>query len=130
MSGPALSADSLSVSLTVNDVQRSIQFYRDALGCEVVDRHEIKGTVQYAELRAGGAQIGLGQDDFAKGRDRAKGIGMRLQISTTQDVTALAARVKAAGVTLDDGPKALPWGPMGFMLTDPDGYKITVSNPR
>ena len=33
------------------------------------------------------------------------------------------------GVTLTDGPGPLPWGPIGFTVTDPDGFKLTISNP-
>ena len=35
-------------------------------------------------LRAGATQIGLNQDDWKKGRDRKKGIGVRVSISTTK----------------------------------------------
>ncbi len=53
---------------------------------------------------------------------------MRMWITTDQDVTALAERAKAAGLKLDSEPAALPWGPMGFSLTDPDGFALTISN--
>jgi uncharacterized glyoxalase superfamily protein PhnB len=72
--------------------------------------------------------IGLGQDDFAKGKDRQKGIGLRVWLNTTQDIASLADRATAAGLVLDEGPKPLPWGPMAFALTDPDGFKLTVAN--
>ena len=39
------------------------------------------------------------------------------------------ARVKKAGLTLEGEPKPMPWGPMGFAVTDPDGFRITVANP-
>jgi len=57
-----------------------------------------------------------------------EGLGLRLWLNTTQDITALAGRATAAGLKLDEGPKALPWGPMAFAVTDPDGFKLTVSN--
>ena len=48
-------------------------------------------------LRAGDVQIGLGQDDWKKGRDREKGVGMRIYVSTTQDIDQLAADAKKRG---------------------------------
>jgi hypothetical protein len=42
-------------------------------------------------LRAGEARINLSQDDWKKGRDRQKGVGMRIFVSTTQDIDQLAA---------------------------------------
>src|SRR2546422_5135361 len=68
----------------------------------------------------------LNQDDFAKGRDRRKGEGCRVWVSTVQDITAIAARVRATGWPLDREPSETPWGDWAFALTDPDGFKITV----
>ena len=129
MSGPALNAQEFSVGLTCNDIQTSIRFYSEGLGFEIVHKTENDGKIQFVAMRAGAGNIGLGQDDFAKGKSRSKGIGLRIWITTTQDITALAARATAAGLKLDDGPKALPWGPMAFQLTDPDGFKLTVASP-
>ena len=117
------------LSLTCNDIQKSIKFYTEGLGFEIVHKMENEGKIQFVAMKAGGAHIGLGQDDFAKGKNRSKGIGLRLWLNTTQDITALAGRATAAGLKLDEGPKALPWGPMAFAVTDPDGFKLTVSSP-
>src|SRR5207249_3121033 len=78
------------------------------------------------QLKAGGCDIMLNQDDFAKGRDRRKGEGCRVWVSTVQDITAIAARVRATGWPLDREPSETPWGDWAFALTDPDGFKITV----
>jgi catechol 2,3-dioxygenase-like lactoylglutathione lyase family enzyme len=116
------------LSLTCSDIQKSIKFYTEGLGFEIVHKTESEGKIQFVILKAGGAQLALGQDDFGKGKDRSKGIGLRLWLNTTQDIMALAGRATAAGLKLDEGPKALPWGPMAFAVTDPDGFKLTVSN--
>ena len=129
MSGSALNADSLSPALTVNDLQRSIKFYTDGLGFEIVHRHEVDGTLRYVAMQAGQAKLGIGQDDFAKGRDRSKGIGMRIWISTKDDLNVLAARIKAAGFAVDEGPAATPWGSTSFSVTDPDGFSVSVEKP-
>lgn len=75
------------------------------------------GTVQGVSLKAGEASVGLSQDDFAKGRNRLKGVGMSMYLETDQDIAALAAHAKAAGITLDAEPAPLPWGPIGFAVT-------------
>src|SRR5207245_6505094 len=79
-------ARGVSPSLTVNDLQRSIAWYRDVLGFTVEDRWEDGGKLMGVELVAGSASIVLNQDDFAKGRDRRKGEGLRLWLSTVQDI--------------------------------------------
>jgi uncharacterized glyoxalase superfamily protein PhnB len=129
MTTTTLQVRSLVPSLTVNDIQRSLQFYTEGLGFAVSEKMEEDGEVQGVMLEAGGASLGLSQDDFAKGRDRIKGVGMRLWLETDQDVGALARQAKAAGITLNDGPGPLPWGPIGFTVTDPDGFRLTISNP-
>jgi uncharacterized glyoxalase superfamily protein PhnB len=129
MPGTALNARDANISLTCNDVQKSIHFYTNGLGFEIVHKMEDEGKIQYVALKAGNSQIGLGQDDFKKGKDRKKGVGLRIWLNTTQDVTAIAARATAAGIKLDAEPAKLPWGPMAFAVTDPDGFLLTISNP-
>jgi uncharacterized glyoxalase superfamily protein PhnB len=126
--GAALQGLRLAPGLTVNDLQASLRFYTEGLGFDVEDAPEVDGVVSFYMLRAGNVQIGIGQDDFAKGRDRIKGVGIRLWITTPQDVNVIAARARAAGIELDSEPEPLPWGPMAFSLTDLDGYKFTIAN--
>jgi uncharacterized glyoxalase superfamily protein PhnB len=121
-----LVASSISIGITANDMQKSLHFYKDGLGFELGRTREESGKITFAVLKAGGGEISIGQDDFAKGRDRAKGVGMRIWIRTSQDVVAIANRAKAAGIALDGDPAPLPWGPLAFQVTDPDGFKITV----
>ena len=61
-------------------------FY-EALGFTVDERWEDNGTLLGVMMRAGKHQIGLSQDDWKKGRDRKKGIGMRVYLSTTRTST-------------------------------------------
>ncbi len=124
-----LQSSRVSPSMTASDLERSIKFYVDGLGFSITDRHEEGGQLRFVMLKAGEAEIGLGQDDFAKGRDRSKGVGMRLWLTTTQDLHALAEQAKRAGFPPDNEVAALPWGPLGFAITDPDGFKLTISNP-
>jgi uncharacterized glyoxalase superfamily protein PhnB len=122
-----LQAKSIAPSLTVDDLQRSIGFY-EGLGFGVEERWEENGVLLGVMLRAGQATIGLSQDDWKKGRDRPKGIGTRVFIETAQDVDGLAARAKAAGVALDAEPHDTPWGSRAFDVTDPTGFKLTISS--
>lgn len=123
----ALQASELSPSFTVDDVQQSLRFY-EGLGFGVEERWEEDGALLGVMLRAGKARIGLTQDDWKKGRDRAKGVGMRMFIRTAQDIDQLAARAKAAGLSLDEEPHDTPWGTRAFGLTDPDGFKLTLTS--
>ena len=123
---PTLEANSIQSGLTVNDLEASIRFY-EGLGFGIEERWEQDGKLAGVLLKAGKGRLMLGQDDWAKGRDRVKGVGHRLWISTDQDVDELAAKAKAAGVKLDGEPENLPWGARGFAATDPDGFKVMIS---
>lgn len=115
-------------SLTVNDIQRSLAWYRDVLGFHVKDRWEESGRLSGVELQAGTVTLVLNQDDFAKGRDRKFGEGFRLYGNTRQDVDRLAADIKARGGTLAQEPQDRSWGTRDFSLVDPDGYRISITN--
>jgi lactoylglutathione lyase len=115
-------------SLTVNDIQASLAFYRDVLGFVPKDSWEEDGALKGMELVAGSVRFWLSQDDFKKGRDRAKGLGFRMYCGTTQDIDALAARVRGAGVELAEEPKDQSWGGRDFAVRDPDGFLISISS--
>jgi uncharacterized glyoxalase superfamily protein PhnB len=125
-----LQAKGLVPSVTANDLTKSLRFYTEGLGFVIQEEWKDEGVLKGAMLEAGKAMLGISQDDFGKGRDRVKGVGMRLHIETDQDIETLARQVKEAGFTLDSEPAKLPWGPVGFSLTDPDGFKVTVSKPE
>ena len=121
----ALKAATLSASLTVNDIQRSITFF-EALGFAVDQRWEDNGVLTGVMIKAGDVEIGLSQDDWKKGRDRQKGVGMRLFITTKQDIDRLAARARAAGISLDSEPHDTEWKTRAFEATEPSGFKVTI----
>jgi uncharacterized glyoxalase superfamily protein PhnB len=106
-------------------LQRSITFY-EALGFAIDERWEEGGKLLGVMLRAGKTQIGLSQDDWQKGRDRKKGIGMRLTMSTTQKVDEIAARAKAAGIQLKSEPHDTEWKTRAFEISDPSGFLLTI----
>ena len=119
-----------SAGFTVSDIEKSMAWYRDVLGCVVVDRWEREGKLTGATLRAGKVDFYLGQDDWRKGRDRQKGEGFRLYCVTAQEVETLAADIKKRGGTLLHEPQTEPWGERDFAVADPDGFKITISQAR
>lgn len=129
MSTKTLQASSIVPTLTVNDLAGSIRFYTEGLGFAMGEKYEDNGKLMGVMVSAGGSTLGLSQDDFAKGRDRVKGVGMRLYLETDQNIEELAAQAKSAGIKLNDGPGPNPWGQISFTVTDPDGFKMTISNP-
>ena len=119
-----LTAKTLMANLTVNDLSKSLTFF-ERLGFGVEERWEEQGKLTGVMLKAGDARIGLMQDDWQKGRNRLKGIGVRVLIGTSQNIDEIAARAEEAGIALDSKPHDTEWGSRAFDLTEPSGFKLT-----
>lgn len=124
----SLALSDASPSLTVNDLQKSLAWYRDVVGFGLEELwKDDAGKVMGASLRAGNVSLMIGQDDWKKGRDRKKGEGFRIFCMTKGNVDALAKKIEAKGGRLDQGPTDQPWGVRDISLTDPDGFKLTIA---
>jgi uncharacterized glyoxalase superfamily protein PhnB len=123
-------ARSFSAALTVNDLQKSVAWYRDAIGFIVGREYERNGKVASVQMKAGSTEILLNQDDGAKGWDRTKGVGVGLYLTTAQSVDDIAKRIKQAGTTLETEPTDMPWGSRAFRVKDPDGFMLAISSER
>lgn len=127
MASTKLNLKSVGPSFTVNDVEKSLGWYRDVMGFEVGKRWEDGGKLLGVELSAGPVIFMIGQDDWKKGKNREKGVGFRLYCDTDQDVDEMAKGIKARGGTLAQEPTDEEWGGRAFTVVDPDGFKITIS---
>lgn len=125
----SFSALSLDASLTVDDLARSVAWYRDVLGFTVTREHQREGRLIAVSLSAGVVRLLLTQDNGARGAGRQKGEGFSLQLTTSQDIDAIAERIKGAGGVLDADP-ADAFGARVFRLRDPDGFRLVISSPR
>jgi catechol 2,3-dioxygenase-like lactoylglutathione lyase family enzyme len=119
----------ITPSFTVNDLQKSLAWYRDGLGFFLAERWEEGGRLEGVMLKAGTCHLSLSQDDFSKGRDRPKGTGFRIWCETLQDVDAIAARFRAFGGTFLEEP-GNHWDTYSFTAQDPDGFKVTVARAK
>ena len=123
-------ARELTASLTVRDVGASLAWYRDVVGFAVEREHAREGVLRAVSLRAGEVRLLIGQDDGARGGDRAKGEGFSLMLATAQDVDEIARRIRERGGVLASEPADTPWGMRAFRLEDPDGFRLVISSGR
>ena len=124
-----LVARSLEASLTVRDIPTSVAWYRDVVGFAVAREYRRDERLIAIAVQAGSVELLLVRDDGARGMDRTKGDGFSLQVTTAQDIDALAARIQSRGGTLETAPMTLA-GKRAFRLRDPDGFRLTISSPR
>jgi len=112
----------------VNKLDESLNFF-SRLGFEVQEKWEEGGALVGAMMKAGDAQLGLSQDDGKKGRDRMKGVGMRIYIEAKDDIDEVASRAKVAGIKLKSEPHTTEWGSRAFDVQEPSGFLLTISSP-
>ncbi len=117
----------ITPQLLTLDIESSIRFYTDKLGFTVDFRYEDF----YAGIRSGAYAVHLKESDcpdpsVAFVREAGH---FHLYLST-QDVDALAADLKAKGVTLLHEPHDTAWNTREIVLEDDQGHTIYVGEDR
>jgi len=125
-----INGQSVGISLTVKDLQKSLSWYTGVIGFAIDRKLERDGKLRGVALKAGNVRISINQDDGAKGWTRVKGEGFSIVITTEQSIDDLAGGIKSRGGVLDTEPADMPWGSRVFRFRDPDGYRISISSPR
>jgi lactoylglutathione lyase len=132
--------------LHVSDVQRSIAFYRDALGFQVTAGMEHDGRPAWARLENGPTSLMVSSlmarslphdddDDHQHGGTwpgPGQVVGVDVLGATwlyVSDVDAQYERLKAAGFAVIGEPRDQTHGTREFMLADPDGYHYVIASP-
>ena len=112
------------VWLEVEELDRSLQFYRDGLGLRVAEVAPAGGQ-RLASVEAGELELILAQTGAA---EQPRGLGIRLYV-IAHDVDHYAAALRSRGLS----PSALseePWGGRVAEIRDPDGYVICLVQAR
>lgn len=122
------------VILAVSDVDRSLAFYRDAIGAEVASVYD---DPPYATLTIAGARLSLAEQGHPA-EDRP---GVELAapadpsradvvlVVEVEDARSEHARLVAQGVRMLAEPYEPPWGGCRFFCVDPDGYLVEIEQP-
>ncbi|MCU0448254.1 MAG: VOC family protein [Bernardetiaceae bacterium] len=120
---------SLGLRLTVRNVEKSLKFYQERLGFEVLQKMRERGTMNYALLKAGGATLALQteqklKEDFPQLKNPARpGPNLNL-ILKVDDAATLFAQLRK-GTEVVKPLETTFYGASEFTLRDPDGYLIT-----
>ncbi|HEX5450087.1 MAG TPA: VOC family protein [Gaiellaceae bacterium] len=116
------------VCVTTADTDRAIDFYVNTLGFEKVVDVPMGPNMRWVEVKLPGTETNIAIAPPPEGRT-AGGSQTGICLDTT-DVDADHAKLKAAGVDVDDGVTRYgdPVPPM-FWLRDPDGNSLIVVQP-
>lgn len=123
----------LRMELFVEDVSRSVAFYRDVLGFTV----GAGGNEQFTDVQHGGVEFGIclrtalpenhhfDQPSFA----HRKGLGVEIVLEV-DDLAAVYGHVQAQGYPIIEPLQRRPWGSTDFRLVDPDGYYLRLTDSK
>lgn len=115
--------------LNVEDADRSIAFYRDALGFEVVQTFEAEGATVWAMLTSGDTKLMINQPDHADSTTRrnAASYGDVVLYCHVESARDRHADLTARGITVG-AITTEAYGMEEFLLRDPDGYEIAIGS--
>ena len=119
-------------TLTVQDVDRSLTFYRDQLGLEQdLDLRDETGALYLASVEVHETVIMLSRANPSTPQDpRRSGVRLTLLFDRGHDIDALLDRLLGRGMVVCSAIGDRPWGHRDFTVFDPDGYHVTIARPR
>ena len=117
------------VFLLVSDLDRSVRFYR-----ELLERAAVSEDARHARFDLGPisltihedltpAEISIWRVDPMPGR---RGWGVYLTFPTA-DLEGTYAKLTRIGAEILTTPRTTPWGVVMFIVKDPDGYLLEIS---
>lgn len=122
-------------NITVNDLDESLGFYRDALGLEVLK--DVGSGVNRWLTLGGPTQPGLEYvlSQPHTGRSQADGDALQellakgvlpMIVFSTDDLDTTFERVAASGAEVLQEPIKRPWGPIDSAFRDPSGNMVRI----
>lgn len=120
--------------LSVDDLSRSLGFYRDLLGGSENYRFPETGPPAFVVVRLGESDIGLGQlgeGPPLHGQVQRPAQGHRIELCLyVADVDATVERLKQAGTPVLLAPRDQPWGERVAYVADPDGNLLMLTREQ
>jgi len=122
--------------ITVNELDESLAFYRDALGLEV--RNDVaSGGFRWVTLgSASQLDVQIVLSEPHAGRPQADGDALQelltkgllpMTVFRTDDLDATFEKVRAFGSEVLQEPIDQPWGPRDCAFRDPSGNMVRIS---
>ena len=117
-----------AMSLFVEDVPATKQFYRDVFDVPVVFEDEVSAALRFDNLIINLLQASAASGLVAPAAVASTEAGCRFQLSVwVEDVDAVCADLTQRGVSLLTGPEDKPWGMRTATFTDPAGHSWEVA---
>jgi lactoylglutathione lyase len=114
------------VTVHVEDLERTIAFWRDVMGFAIARRFQAGPEVEIAFLDDGGGH----QLELITGTGHKVGAGVSIGFDV-EDIDGTLAHLQKHGVAITFGPQTMPNGVVLLQAVDPNGLGMTfVQGPH
>jgi lactoylglutathione lyase len=121
----------LHTRMRVNDIERTVRFYKDALGLIESRRHTSPRGAQLAFLRTPGSEEEIEICQMPPGAEPVKVQPDLMHLAfQVDDLMAFAAELKKKGFELSDGPTQTGGGNVIAFIDAPEGYEVELIQQR
>ncbi|CAM2922546.1 VOC family protein [Rariglobus hedericola] len=111
----------------VNEIERTVKFYQDALGLTVSRRHTSPRGAQLVFLATPNSDEEIELCQMPAGAEPVKVQADLTHLAfEVEDLKAFAAELKAKGFELSDGPTTTGSGSLIAFIDAPEGYEIEL----
>jgi uncharacterized glyoxalase superfamily protein PhnB len=128
----AIQATNVTALFQVFDMRKSVAFYCDVLGFELMHKHEPDGHLYWAQLKLDQAVIMLNSmfedDDRPDSAPQRPGHDDVCLYFSCPDVDGVYEHLRAKGLKVG-APKVSYYGMKQLYLKDPDGYNLCFQQP-
>jgi lactoylglutathione lyase len=116
----------LHTRMRVNDLERTVKFYQDALGLKLTRRHTSPRGAQLAFLATPNSDEEIELCQLPNSPSVAVQPDLMHLAFEVDDLTAFAAQLAKKGFQLSDGPTATGSGSMIAFIDAPEGYEVEL----
>ena len=112
-----------AITLFVEDLGSTRQFYQDVFGLPVVFEDDNSAVFRFGETLINLLSVTQAPDLIAPAPVAPPGAGSRVQFTiTVEDVDAMCTELTGRGMILLNGPMDRPWGIRTASFMDPGGH--------
>jgi lactoylglutathione lyase len=112
--------------MRLNDIERSVAFYQNALGLEEVRRGVSPRGAQIVFLKAPGSEEEIELCQLPDSESVQVQPDLMHLAFEVEDLAAFAAEAAAKGIPLSDGPTKTGSGSLIAFIDAPEGYEIEL----
>jgi lactoylglutathione lyase len=110
----------------VNDLEKTVNFYKDVLGLEEIRRHKSPRGSELVFLKTPGSEELIEICSYPASGPVVVGPDLTHLAFEVDDLEAFAKRAAAKGYPLSDGPTTSTSGSVFAFIDAPEGYEIEL----